>query len=106
MRAVTFQALHTPLAFETLPDPTPGEGELVVKKSRRGAFYGCSNYPRCKFTLWDKPVPQTCPQCGARFLVEKVKKDGSRELHCRAEDCKYKETLPDLNVDNETLVPA
>ena len=28
MKAVTFQALHTPLAFETLPDPTPGDGEL------------------------------------------------------------------------------
>jgi (R,R)-butanediol dehydrogenase/meso-butanediol dehydrogenase/diacetyl reductase len=52
MKAVTFQALHTPLAFETLPDPTPGEGELVVKVGRCGicgsdlhmtedAAYGC-----------------------------------------------------------------
>ena len=36
MRAVTFQALHKPLAFETLPDPTPGEGEVVVKVGRCG----------------------------------------------------------------------
>jgi (R,R)-butanediol dehydrogenase/meso-butanediol dehydrogenase/diacetyl reductase len=36
MRAVTFQALHTPLACETLPDPTPGEGELVVRVGRCG----------------------------------------------------------------------
>jgi (R,R)-butanediol dehydrogenase/meso-butanediol dehydrogenase/diacetyl reductase len=52
MKAVTFQALHTPLAFETLPDPTPGAGELVVKVGRCGicgsdlhmtedAAYGC-----------------------------------------------------------------
>jgi (R,R)-butanediol dehydrogenase/meso-butanediol dehydrogenase/diacetyl reductase len=36
MKAVTFQELHKPLAFETLPDPTPGEGELVVKVGRCG----------------------------------------------------------------------
>jgi len=54
MKAVTFQALHTPLAFETLPDPTPGEGEVVVKVGRCGicgsdlhmtedAAYGCKH---------------------------------------------------------------
>ena len=54
MKAVTFQALHTPLAFEDIPDPTPGEGELVVKVGRCGicgsdlhmtedAAYGCKH---------------------------------------------------------------
>lgn len=54
MKAVTFQALHTPLAFEDVPDPTPGEGELVVKVGRCGicgsdlhmtedAAYGCKH---------------------------------------------------------------
>lgn len=52
MRAVTFQALHQPLAFATLPDPTPDEGQVVVKVGRCGicgsdlhmtedAAYGC-----------------------------------------------------------------
>jgi len=52
MRAVTFQALHAPLAFETLPDPTPEDGEVVVHVGRCGicgsdlhmtedAAYGC-----------------------------------------------------------------
>ena len=36
MRAVTFQGLHQPLAVETLPDPTPGAGEVVVKVGRCG----------------------------------------------------------------------
>jgi (R,R)-butanediol dehydrogenase/meso-butanediol dehydrogenase/diacetyl reductase len=36
VKAVTFQALHTPLAFESVPDPTPGEGEVVVKVGRCG----------------------------------------------------------------------
>jgi (R,R)-butanediol dehydrogenase/meso-butanediol dehydrogenase/diacetyl reductase len=54
MKAVTFQALHQPLAFETLPDPTPGEGQVVVKVGRCGicgsdlhmtedAMYGCKH---------------------------------------------------------------
>jgi (R,R)-butanediol dehydrogenase/meso-butanediol dehydrogenase/diacetyl reductase len=54
VRAVTFQALHTPLAYETLPDPTPGAGEVVVKVARCGicgsdlhmtedAAYGCKH---------------------------------------------------------------
>jgi DNA topoisomerase-1 len=69
-------------------------GDIVVKKGKGGrVFYGCSNYPKCKFALWDKPVLQPCPECGARFLVEKVSKDGSRSLQCRAEGCKFKEPL-------------
>jgi (R,R)-butanediol dehydrogenase/meso-butanediol dehydrogenase/diacetyl reductase len=54
MKAVTFQALHTPLAFETLPDPTPEAGQVVVKVGRCGicgsdlhmtedAAYGCKH---------------------------------------------------------------
>jgi (R,R)-butanediol dehydrogenase/meso-butanediol dehydrogenase/diacetyl reductase len=54
MKAVTFRALHTPLAFETLPDPTPDAGQLVVKVGRCGicgsdlhmtedAAYGCQH---------------------------------------------------------------
>jgi len=36
MKAVTFQALHQPLSLESVPDPTPGKGELVVKVGRCG----------------------------------------------------------------------
>jgi DNA topoisomerase-1 len=74
-------------------------GEIVVKKGKRKSFYGCSNYPKCKFALWDKPVAQPCPQCGARFMLEKVGKDGTRYLQCREEDCKHKEPLPEQGPD-------
>ena len=54
MKAVTFQALHTPLAFETLADPTPDAGEVIIKVGRCGicgsdlhmtedAAYGCKH---------------------------------------------------------------
>lgn len=36
MRAAIMQGLHQPLIIETLPDPTPGAGELVVKVGRCG----------------------------------------------------------------------
>jgi (R,R)-butanediol dehydrogenase / meso-butanediol dehydrogenase / diacetyl reductase len=36
MRAAVMQGLYRPLAIETLPDPTPGAGEVVVKIGRCG----------------------------------------------------------------------
>ena len=32
------------------------KGELVIKKTKKGKqFYGCSNWPKCKFASWKKP---------------------------------------------------
>jgi (R,R)-butanediol dehydrogenase / meso-butanediol dehydrogenase / diacetyl reductase len=36
MRAAVMQGLHRPLTIESLPDPTPGEGDVVVKVGRCG----------------------------------------------------------------------
>lgn len=36
MRAAVMQGLHQPLVLETIPDPTPEEGEVVVKVGRCG----------------------------------------------------------------------
>jgi (R,R)-butanediol dehydrogenase/meso-butanediol dehydrogenase/diacetyl reductase len=36
MRAAVMQGLHKPLTIETLPDPTPADGQLVVKVGRCG----------------------------------------------------------------------
>jgi DNA topoisomerase-1 len=75
-------------------------GEIVEKKSRRGkVFYGCANYPDCDFTLWKKPVPEKCPDCGAPFLVERITKRHGRQLVCNNEECKYARTA-------EEAVPA
>jgi DNA topoisomerase-1 len=65
-------------------------GDIVEKKSRRGkVFYGCANYPDCDFTLWKKPVPEKCPDCGAPFLVERTTKRHGRQLICNNEECEY-----------------
>jgi DNA topoisomerase-1 len=65
-------------------------GDVVERKSRRGkVFYGCANYPDCDFTLWNRPVAEKCPDCGAPFLVEKITKKHGRQLVCNNEDCSY-----------------
>ena len=74
-------------------------GDIVEKKSRRGkVFFGCGNYPACDFTLWNRPLPEACPECGAAFLVEKVTKRHGRQLICNTESCSY--------VRSEELAPA
>src|SRR3954471_6351866 len=65
-------------------------GDVVERKSKRGkAFYGCANYPDCDFVLWNKPVLEPCPQCGEKFLIEKITKRHGRQLLCHKEDCDY-----------------
>jgi DNA topoisomerase-1 len=65
-------------------------GDIVERKSRRGkVFYGCANYPKCEFTLWNKPILEPCPKCGREFLTEKVTKRHGRQLLCSNEECDY-----------------
>ena len=53
-------------------------------------FFGCSNYARtkCDFVSWDRPLPQPCPKCGAKFVVQKISKAGAR-IRCINEGCDY-----------------
>jgi DNA topoisomerase I len=45
--------------------PECGQGELVVKRTRRGkTFYGCNRYPECEFAVWQRPAGEACPKCG------------------------------------------
>ncbi len=69
-------------------------GEIVERKSRRGkTFFGCSNYPKCDFVVWDRPVPQPCPKCNAPFTVVKTTKRWGSVRKCYQEDCDFKESI-------------
>jgi DNA topoisomerase-1 len=73
-------------------------GEVVERKSKRGkSFFGCSNYPNCDFVLWNRPIVEPCPKCGAPYLVEKITKKHGRQLLCNNEECDYarSEELPE-----------
>ena len=68
-------------------------GDIVERKSKRGrAFYGCVNYPGCDFTLWNRPLAESCPTCGAPYLVEKITKRSGHQVLCNNDDCNYKRT--------------
>jgi DNA topoisomerase-1 len=67
------------------------DGILVERRTRKGrTFYSCTNYPRCTYALWDKPIPEKCPQCGFSFLVEKQGKGGVTK-RCPQKECGYRE---------------
>jgi DNA topoisomerase-1 len=69
--------------------PECKEGELVEKRARKGnTFYGCGNYPKCKFTSAAKPIPEKCPDCGHEYLVERIRKDGP-VIACPNKECDY-----------------
>ncbi|MGD2096959.1 MAG: type I DNA topoisomerase [Desulfobacterales bacterium] len=70
------------------------DGEIVERHSKRGKlFYGCSQFPKCEFATWDKPVNKKCPQCGAPILIEKTTKKEGTILTCLSAECDYKEPI-------------
>ncbi|OSM00394.1 putative DNA topoisomerase I [Magnetofaba australis IT-1] len=74
--------------------PECGKGTFLEKKSRRGkVFYSCSGYPKCKKALWDEPLEQPCPKCGAPFVTVKTTKKRGVEHVCVAEGCDWRETV-------------
>ncbi|MQY55879.1 MAG: type I DNA topoisomerase [Dehalococcoidia bacterium] len=78
-----------------IPCPQCG-GELVERVNKRGqVFYGCSNFPQCKFATNYKPLPQPCPECGKLLVLDR---DGRAK--CTA--CQYKVKLAELETKKET----
>ncbi|MBV6520724.1 MAG: DNA topoisomerase 1 [Gemmatimonadaceae bacterium] len=62
-------------------------GEIAERRSKkRGkAFYGCSNYPQCDFVCWDKPVKETCQECG--YVGAEAKSTKTRGEYRRCLKC-------------------
>lgn len=64
---------------EDLPCPSEEcKGHLVRRQGRRGNFYGCSNYPSCRFTTSKELVHEACSYCGFSYLL----KDKKRVITC------------------------
>lgn len=63
------------------------EKPVVERKTKTGRlFYGCSDYPACKFISWNKPLNESCPICGS-FMVEKKYKNQPAKHECGNADC-------------------
>jgi len=62
--------------------------EVRGKKKGKKAFFGCIGYPDCDFKLWQKPIPEPCPQCGSPFLL-RAGGEKNPKLVCPNKDCGY-----------------
>jgi len=59
-------------------------GEVVEKRSKKKrTFYGCSNYPNCKFAINVRPLAKPCPQCGGLLTTY-------RRNWAKCTKCEYK----------------
>lgn len=68
-------------------------GEIIRKKTKKGrTFYGCSNYPKCSFVTWNKPINKKCPQC-KHILVVSINKRSGFYYKCSNSNCDYKDFI-------------
>jgi DNA topoisomerase-1 len=58
-------------------------GELVkrISKKKKKVFYGCSKFPKCKFTVNLRPIAQPCPDCGN--LLVQYRGDWAKCMACQ-----------------------
>jgi DNA topoisomerase-1 len=79
-----------PVTLKGVVCPDDGGG-LAERKTRFGkSFFGCVNYPNCKFASWDRPIPEKYPQCSAPFLVSKYSKREGAYIACPNKECGYR----------------
>ena len=66
-----------------VPCPKCKEGRLERRENRRsaGTFYGCSNWPYCRFTA------RSCPHCGTGLPVRKDGAHSCRDCGAKLESC-------------------
>jgi len=51
------------------------EGEMVERITKRGKiFYGCNQFPKCDFALWNEPILEKCPKCESLLVKTRTNK--------------------------------
>ena len=63
--------------------------DIVSRKGKSGrVFYGCSGYPDCTQSYWNKPIDRKCPLCQSQLVEKKTK---TSDIECSNKECGYKE---------------
>ncbi|MBU4350757.1 type I DNA topoisomerase [Candidatus Parcubacteria bacterium] len=58
-------------------------GEIIERRTRkRKIFYGCSEWPKCDFALWDKPTGEICKVCQSLIVKTKWRKEKCTNADC------------------------
>ncbi|MBQ1388444.1 MAG: type I DNA topoisomerase [Clostridia bacterium] len=62
-------------------------GDIIIRRTKKGKiFYGCGNFPNCRFASWSEPTEEKCPKCGGMLF----KKAGKvPKIICNTEGCGY-----------------
>jgi DNA topoisomerase-1 len=86
--------------------PKPGCGGKILEKTTktRRVFYGCTNYPKCDFASWDKPVNTQCPVCKNPYMLLKISKVKGEFFKCP--ECKHEtieEATKEPTAENSTV---
>jgi DNA topoisomerase-1 len=46
-------------------------GQIVERQSKKGrVFFACNQFPNCDQTIWERPIPEACPECKNPYMVE------------------------------------
>ena len=72
--------------------PCPECGAKLVRmnaKKGNSFFYSCERYPECKFSSWDVPLNEKCPDCGKMLF----RKKGKNLIVCADKECGYKREI-------------
>jgi len=64
--------------------PKCEKGEILERHSRKGRlFYGCSEYPKCDFSLWNRPTGKKCEKCGGLMVYQMNGKEKCSNKECK-----------------------
>ncbi|MCP3681023.1 MAG: type I DNA topoisomerase [Gammaproteobacteria bacterium] len=70
--------------------PECKKGHILQKRTRKGTFFfACSEYPTCKYALWNEPVAEPCPTCKWPILSRKETKKAGKQKVCPQKECDY-----------------
>lgn len=75
-----------------VPCPLCEEGQIVERTTRKlKVFWGCDQFPACRFASWDKPINRMCPKCGSILVEGKGRRRNT--IHCFNKECDYSEKV-------------
>ena len=86
--------------------PKCGGDIIEVRPKKKGGktFYGCSRYNdetvKCDFKIWQKPLNEPCPACGAKFIVLGGTK-AKPMIACADKECGYKRAVEEPAMPGE-----
>lgn len=71
-------------------------GDLIERRTKKGrSFWSCSNYPKCEFATWSRPVAEPCHKCKAPLMAISRNKAGDTVKTCLDKECGHVEVVKD-----------